>query len=509
MKIPEKRGLSTKLLGTVIVVIVIIVIAVVITTMGGGGTTTTTPTSAISPTTTPSQTFTTSTHITTSPPPVLSGSLTVLASSGDPTLAPFLNMVASDFMAKYPGVKVQVQLVPFAQLVTTALTALKSQNPVPDVIIYYPSQAPTLGPYLVDVRKYLDSGVFNKSDIPFSTMLPVYLLDSKGNIVKIAGVPMQQVFGYVLVYQKHIFENQTLQAEFKSKYGFDFDPLKWTTWDQLIKAAEFIQSKQITKYALLFPDGLQQSIFNGYVGIFYSYAINDSCTEVPPNSVQGYWTYFKEVNGKVIPTLNCTAGIQALETYKKLVQFQPPIDVQAMEYDQLRDLFLTGDYAMGAAWTSFIPVYNNKSVSKVANDLGIAPLPAGATGQAPTFAGINPYSNNVDLAADFIAFMISPNEYKKGAETIGFVPATYSGLNIASQVPQTAWVAPFVKLIASQQVADLKRMAIVNNIQNFFTDLKPVFIQEVANYLRGKQTAEQTVNNIVSKWITLMKFSSS
>lgn len=502
MKIPERRGLSAKVWISVIAVIVIIIVAVWITSIGGGlGTTTSSPI----PTT--SQTLTSTSQTTSSP--ILSGSLTVLASSGDPTLAPFLNMVANDFMAKYPGVKVQVQLVPFAQLVTTALTALKSQNPVPDVIIYYPSQAPTLGPYLVDVRKYLDSGVFNKSDIPFSTMLPVYLLDSKGNIVKIAGIPMQQVFGYVIVYQKHIFENQTLQAEFKAKYGFDFDPLKWTTWDQLIKAAEFIQSKQITKYALLFPDGLQQSIFNGYVGIFYSYAVNDACTEVPPNSVAGYWTYFKEVNGKVVPTLNCTAGIQALETYKKLVQFQPPIDVQAMEYDQLRDLFLTGDYAMGAAWTSFIPVYNNKNVSKVAGDLGIAPLPAGTTGQAPTFAGINPYSNNVDLAAKFVAFMISPDEYKKGAETIGFIPATYSGLNIASQIPQTSWVTPFIKLIASQQVADLKRMAIVNNIQNFFTDLKPVFIQEVANYLRGKQSAEQTVNNIVSKWITLMKFSPS
>jgi carbohydrate ABC transporter substrate-binding protein, CUT1 family (TC 3.A.1.1.-) len=39
-------------------------------------------------------------------------------------------------------------------------------------------------------------------------------------------------------------------------------------------------------------------------------------------------------------------------------------------------------------------------VSKVAGDIGIAPLPGGkypyATGLAPTFVGINPYAQNPD-----------------------------------------------------------------------------------------------------------------
>lgn len=435
-------------------------------------------------------------------------SITILAASGDPTLAPYLNLVAREFMSANPGVRVEVQLVPFAQLVQTALTALQNGNPSPDVIIFYPSQAPTLGPYLVDMRKYLDSGVINRSDIPFSSLLPVYLLDENGILIKISGVPMQQVFGYVVVYRKSIFENPQLGQEFRSKYGFDLNPNSWASWDQMIKAAEFIQSKRDSlgvKYALLFPNGLTQSIFNGFIGIFYTYATQDPCTGVQPGSVAGYWMYFKQVDGRIIPTLNCTAGIKALETYKKLVQFQPPIDVQAMEYDQLRDLFLTGDYAMVAAWTSFIPIYNNASVSKVAGDIGVAPLPGGASGQAPTFAGINPYSRNQDLAARLIAFMISPEMYRKGAESIGFVPATYSGLRIASEIPSTSWVKPFIGILEFQTKADLKRITIVNSIKNFFTDLRPIFIQNVADYLRGKQSAEETMNKIVDAWIRLMK----
>ena len=450
----------------------------------------------------------TPTTATPQPAPQIQVTLTILAASGDPTLAPYLRLVASDFMKANPNVKVEVQLVPFAQLVQTALTALQNQNPSPDVIIFYPSQAPTLGPYLVDMRRYLDSGVFNRSDIPFSSMLPVYLLDEKGNLIKISGIPFQQVFGYVIVYRKSIFENQQLAQEFKDKYGFDLNPNTWASWDQMIKAAEFIQSKRESlgiKYALLFPNGLTQSIFNGFIGIFYSYATQDPCTEVAPGSVGGYWTYFKEVNGKIVPTLNCTAGIKALETYKKLVQFQPPIDVQAMEYDQLRDFFLTGDYAMVAAWTSFIPIYNNASVSKVAGDIGVAPLPGGASGQAPTFAGINPYSKNPDLAAKLIAMMISPEEYRKGAEQIGFVPATYSGLRVASEVSTTSWVKPLIKIVEEQRTVDLKRVTIVNSITNFFTELRPIFIKNVADFLRGRQSAEETINNIVSDWIKLMK----
>ena len=465
------------------------------------------------PTATPSPTPQSPTTAATSPPslqqPVQTqASLTILAASGDPTLAPYLRLVASEFMKANPGVRVEVQLVPFTQLVQTALTSLQNQNPSPDVIIFYPSQAPTLGPYLVDMRRYLDSGIFNKSDIPFSSMLPVHLLDIKGNLIKISGIPFQQVFGYVIIYKKSIFENQQLAQEFKSRYGFDLNPNSWSTWDQMIKAAEFIQSKRDSlgiKYALLFPNGLTLAIFNGILGIFYSYATQDPCTGVAPGSIIGYWMYFKEVEGRIVPTLNCTAGIKTLETYKKLLQFQPPIDVQAMEYDQLRDFFLTGDYAMVAAWTSFIPIYNNASISKVAGDIGVAPLPGGASGQAPTFAGINPYTRHPELAARLIAMMISPEMYRKGAEEIGFIPATYSGLEIASKIPATSWVSSMIKILETQRTVDMKRIAIVNNINNFFTDLRPIFIQNVADFLRGKQSAEETMNRIVDSWIKLMR----
>ncbi|AFH42144.1 extracellular solute-binding protein [Fervidicoccus fontis] len=488
----KKRAISTiAIIGIVIVIAVIGIVAYYAMENRGGTspTTTTTTTSG------------------------LNGSLTVLVPSGDPTLLPYVQMVANDFMSKNPGVTIQVQPVPFGQLVSTALTSLRNQNPSPDLIIYYPSQASTLGPYLLDVRPYFTKGVFNLSDIPPSTLLPAYLLDSQGGVVKISGVPFQQVFGYVLIYQKSIFENQTLANEFKSKYGFDFDPTKWDTWDKLIDGAQFIQSQNITKYALLFPDGLTQSIFNGYVSIFYTYAINDPCTQVPQSSqqgipVQGYWAFFKLVNKTIVPTINCTAGVQALETYKQLIQFQPPIDQQAMEYDQLRDLFLTGDYAMVAAWTSFIPIYNNASLSKVAGNIGIAPLPSVATGQAPTFIGINPNSKNPDLAADFIAFMTTAQEYKKGAELYGFMPATFSGMEVAATVNNTAWVANFIPLLKNMTIPNLQRMALVNYISNFFTDLRPIFINTVADYFRGKISAQDAVNYIEQQWINLMKVSS-
>ncbi|MCD6324332.1 MAG: extracellular solute-binding protein [Desulfurococcales archaeon] len=503
-----RKGVSTSVIAIGIVVAIIIIAGVIAAfMMWGGGAPTSTTTFSSSPTK-PSASTTGE----------MSGELTILVPTGDPTLMPYIKMVADDFMAKYPGVKITLQPTPFGQMVTTALTALKNKNPSPGIIIFYPSQASTLGPFLLDLTKYYDSGVINRSDIPQSEMLPVYLLDKNGNIKKIFGVPFQQVFGYALVYRLDIFNNETLQQEFKARYGFDFNPLKWKSWEQLIKAAEFIQSKHLTKYALLFPNGLQQSIFNTFTGIFFTYALNDSCVELPTSGgklpTYGYWTYFKySSDGRLIPTLNCSSAIKALETYKELIQFEPPIDQQAMEYPQLRDLFPTGEFAMGAAWTSFIPIYNNESLSKVAGNVGVAPLPGGefpyATGQAPTFIGINPYVPNHDLAVKFIAFLMTPEEYRKGAEKFGFIPATFSGLDEAAQIPKTAWVKPFTKILQNTGIVDLKRQAAVNSVINFFTDLKPVFINQVAKYFRGQQTAQQAMNNIVKEWLVLMKVSPS
>jgi len=454
----------------------------------------------------------TSTATSTSKP----ATITVLLGSGDPTLIPYVKIAAQVFEAEHPGVKVRIDSVPFIHMVTTAITTLQNHAPSPDVIFFYPSQASELGPYLLDLTPYLKSGLINKSNIPPSEMTAVYLLNKQGQIVKTFGVPFQQVFGYVLVYQKSFFQNKTLAKEFESKYGFPFNPQEWNTWNKLITGASFIQQKLNKwkgpiKWALLFPDGLEHALINTYIGIFYSYAVNDSaCTDVPSQArigVQGYWAYFKEVNGKIVPTLNCTSALKALETYKKLIQFEPSITVQAMEYPQLRDLFRTGQYVMVAAWTSFLPIYNNASVSKVAGDLGVAPLPGGASGQAPTYVGVNPYSKHVKLDVEFISTMLSDQVYKKAIQAVGFLPATYSGLKLATQNPKTSWVKPFYEDLLKPNPVSLQRMAIFNRITNFWSDLTPVFLKQVALYLEGKQSAQQTLNNIQSSWIKLMKIS--
>ncbi len=78
-------------------------------------------------------------------------------------------------------------------------------------------------------------------------------------------------------------------------------------------------------------------------------------------------------------------------------------------------------------------------------------------------------------------------------------------MRIASQVPSISWVKPFIGILESQTKVDLKRITIVNSIKNFFIDLRLIFIQNVADYLRGKQSAEETMNGIVSSWIKFMK----
>jgi multiple sugar transport system substrate-binding protein len=44
-------------------------------------------------------------------------------------------------------------------------------------------------------------------------------------------------------------------------------------------------------------------------------------------------------------------------------------------------------------------------------------------------------------------------------------------------------------------------------VTNFFTDLRPYFINEVAKYLRGEQDAETTQRNIQQTWTSIAKIS--
>ncbi|WP_373286762.1 extracellular solute-binding protein [Sulfodiicoccus acidiphilus] len=219
----------------------------------------------------------------------------------------------------------------------------------------------------------------------------------------------------------------------------------------------------------------------------------------------GFYSYFAYLNGTWTTTFNSTAGVQALQIWKKLIQFEPSPTVQPIGYDQQEHFPLTGQYAMFIAWTSFIPIYENSSVSKIAGNLGIALLPGQTTGLAPTFLGINPYGPDPKVAAEFVAFALSNEEYQKGIQQLGYIPGTYTGIAEASQNSNLSWLGPFVPFLKTAVIPP-RLAAVVPRISTFSETLIPEFNTQVYDYLTGSQpNATVALNTAAKEWMTYIE----
>ncbi len=440
-------------------------------------------------------------YLSTLPKPV---TMEILVDSGSET-EQYLTMVANDFMKLHPNVHIQIEPVGFGEMVETAETALKNKAPQPAIIMFYPSQAPDLAPYLANLQQY--SNIINLSNMIQANMYQGgYYLAPNGSVIKVIGVPVHSVFGYVLAYQKSIFENQTLAALFEKEYGFAFNPTNLTSWSQLYDIAQFLTQQHVTQYALLIPDSPHHSIIDMAMPFLEYYGVKDHVPGfqfAPP----GYYSFFEYYNGRWTTTFNTTAGVDMLLMWKKLIQFEPSPTVQTIGYDQQEHFPLTGQYAMFIAWTSFLPIYNS-NISNIKGNVGIALLPGGMTGFAPTFLGINPYGPDPKLAAEFIAFALSDQEYEKGIAMMQYVPGTYSGIQLAAKNANLSWLGPFVNFAMTARIPPMLA-ATVPPLSGLFVTLIPYFNNEVYTFLTSTNSspgyAMQLLQTAAYHWMTYIE----
>jgi len=440
-------------------------------------------------------------YLSTLPKPV---TLTIMVDSGSETQQ-YLTMVAKDFEASHPYVTINIEGVGFSDMVTTASTALKDKASQPAIIMFYPSQAPDLAPYLANLQQY--NNIINLSNMIYSEQQQGgFYYAPNGTIIKVIGVPIHSVFGYVLGYQKSIFENATLASEFEKEYGFAFNPSNLTSWTQLYDIASFINQTHVTQYALLIPDSSHHADIDMIMPLLEYYGLKDKIPGFVPEP-PGYYTLLMNLNGRWTTAFNNTAGVDALMIWDKLIQFEPPLSVQPIGYDQQEHFPETGEYAMFIMWTSFIPDYE-ASNSKIAGNLGIALLPGGMTGEAPTFLGINPYGPNPKLAAEFIAFAMSDTEYEKGIVSMGYIPGTYSGIKLAAENSNLSWLGPFYQFALTAKVPVLQAAAIPV-IGSLTGTLIPYFNTQVYNFMTSPHPtpalAMQDLQTAAYEWMSYIE----
>lgn len=441
--------------------------------------------------------------------PAQKQNLVIMVDSGSMT-GSYLKAVGTSFEKSHPNVNVEIDSVGYSDMVTTATSTLKGGSSTPSIFMYYASQSPDLAPLLYNLnstmgRQYLSASNFVAGDLASGSFAP----NGTGSGTNFIGVPIHTVLGYILVYNKTVFENTTLQNGFYSTYHFHMNPKDLKNWTQMNEVAKYISENtnfngNNNKYAFMVPDSSSHSIIDMYYNLFYPYGVGKSATGIPANSSANYWTYFGINNSKVSISYNNTYGVQALKMYKNITQYEPSVSTQPIGYDQQELYFGTGDYAMGLAWSSFIPTYENSS-SKVKNDLGVALLPGNYTGYSPTFLGVNPHAQNLTLVLQFLKYATSSSEFDMGIKDYAYVPSTYTGLNEASHLANFTWLSSLNNYSKTIKL-DTNYTEIFLKASPLFSTLIPDFNSQVYDYLTGSQPSAITALNTAAKeWASELK----
>ncbi|BCU68963.1 ABC transporter substrate-binding protein [Stygiolobus caldivivus] len=468
------KGLSGKVIGVVVVVLIIIVVLGVYLSTSHPSTAPTTP----SPTSTSNVT------------------LTVVTFRGQS--ANFIQYAGELFSQEHPGVTVKVYAYPFSEYITKELTVLEAGSSQYDIIGYTSTSAQKVAPYLIT----LNQSDFNMSDI----IMPqedfggiIYNVTSHQN--EMIGVAYETAV-YLLAYKSNIFDNQTLANEFYQQYHVPFNPAMWDNWTDVIDVDQFLTSHHITEYGFLIDDHVSHGIIDAYPAVFGWYYIRDSSLSQGGYGIPGFNIMFENYIPSglsyPLPSFNSTAGVEALETYKALVSYEPNPSSLQVCYGNIGELYSNASGAF--LFTTQISELPSSQV----NQTLLAPLPGGYAETGTDFLGISKYSLHKQLALEFLQFLLSPKVQELAFLKFDKFPVSkeaFTQLISNSSIPsfQREW------LNATYNAA-LEAWANPPNIPPTYSSLIPDFNNEVYSYLIGQANNPSSVlQAAASEWVSAVE----
>jgi multiple sugar transport system substrate-binding protein len=471
------KGLSGKIIGLTVIVLILVVILGLYLVMNHSA-------STVTPSTTTPVTSTS--NIT----------LTVVTFSGQS--ADFIQYAGELFSQEHPGVTVKVYTYPFSEYISKELTVLEAGSSQYDIIGYTSTSAQKVAPYLVP----LNSSDFNMSDI----IMPqedfggiIYNVTSHQNVM--IGIAYETAV-YLMAYKSSIFENQTLANEFYEEYHVPFNPVMWDNWTDVIDADQFLTSHHITEYGFLIDDHVSHGIIDAYPAVYGWYYIRDYNLSRNGYGIPGFNIMFENYIlpgfNYPLPSFNSTAGIEALETYKQLVSYEPNPSSLQVCYGNIGELYANASGAF--LFTSQISELPPTQV----NETLLAPLPGGYAETGTDFLGISKYSLHKQLALEFLQFLVSPKVQMLEFLKFGKFPISkeaFTQLMMNSSIPsfEREW------LNATYQAA-LEAWANPPNIPPTYSSLIPDFNNEVYAYLTGQVTDPNTaLQTAASEWMSAVE----
>jgi N,N'-diacetylchitobiose transport system substrate-binding protein len=319
----------------------------------------------------------------------LSGSIDVwIMDPGSPAVQKVVKQYGTDFQAKHPGTKVNIEFVPWAQAHDKFVTAIAGGK-VPDVA----EMGTTWTPEFADQGGLVEQPKLKAGDYVSS------LVDAATLNGKVYGKPWY-AGARALIYRKDILD----------KAGIDKPP---ATWDDMMAAAKQIKAKVPNVYPVSYT-GLSEHMYL-------------------PTIWQAGGQIATQDGDTWKSALNSPEAAKALEYYASF--YKDGLDPKAAvgwEEPDAQTAFINGDVAMliAGGWT-YNSIIDTKPALK--DKIGTALEPAGPSGKDTAFAGGSHLvqfqeSKNKDLGAAFIDFMLEPTELNKFTSAVGFLPGTTEGI---------------------------------------------------------------------------------
>ncbi|WP_240420144.1 ABC transporter substrate-binding protein [Paenibacillus periandrae] len=247
------------------------------------------------------------------------------------------------------------------------------------------------------------------------------------------------------------------------------------TWDDLIKQAEQLKGQGGTQYGFV----TQAKQYEG---------LSVSFTEL----VSAYGGKIIDDKGNV--TVNSPESLKGLKQLVKIAKSPAvPSNLNTFTEKETLTAFMEGSAVFARHWPALYAQANDPKVSKVAGNVGIAPLPSGDARSAAALGGwlaaINKYSKHPKESWEFLKFMVSAEGEKIIAINSTQTP-TYLPLFDDADVQKAS------PLFANRDFVNGLSSAIPRTITPQYAKISGIIQVEVSKAIAGEQTPEQTLTNL-------------
>jgi len=318
--------------------------------------------------------------------------------------------------------------------------------------------------------------------------------------------PSGQTFGLVwnanvqtLFYNASLFSNATIQNEFKTMFGFPLpNPVDGMNLTVFQDVANFFtksyNSNSPTQYGVALMNR-GHDIFYEFLNFFAPFRMSPQGIAEYGQPPYSYFTYFGSVNGTVVPAVNGTIGLQALEYYGNISKDAPaPVTTG---YGEAQSYFTSGTTAMLLGWgLQGIPIISQIGMK----NFGIAPVPGGWPDDGVWSIGVNQYAANPEAAWKWVLFLTSPSSEEYLWNTTSSVPGNVTAAN--SLVSAYPWLQIALNSLEGHGTGiygAAHRPTIPQLLQ-----LEYGMTEYFDEYLTGTISAQTAISDLVVSWDTAL-----